>query len=221
MLCRFLGGLFGSSPLAIVGGALADIWGPVERGFALGLFSGATFIGPVAGPIAGGFITKSYLGWRWTLWLTLIMGAFFGTLALIVISESYVPVLLSRKAAKIRFATKNWAIHAPHDENRVDMNDIVEKYLFRPFKMLLLEPILTLVTIYMSFIYGMIYLFFESYPIAFREDRGWNAGVGALPFLGITLGVIIGVAIITYASNTRYKRKMEENGGRPVPEERL
>lgn len=49
MLCRFLGGMFGSAPLAIVGGALADFWGPVERGFALGLFSGATFIGPVAG----------------------------------------------------------------------------------------------------------------------------------------------------------------------------
>jgi len=41
MVCRFLGGTFRSSPLAIVGGALADFWGPVERGFALGLFSSA------------------------------------------------------------------------------------------------------------------------------------------------------------------------------------
>ena len=221
MLCRFFGGLFGSAPLAVIGGALADFWGPVERGFALGLFSGATFIGPVAGPIAGGFITQSHLGWRWTAWLTLIMGAFFGTLAMIIVSESYAPVLLSRKAAKIRFATKNWAIHAPHDESRVNMGDIVDRYLLRPFKMLLLEPILTLVTIYMAFIYGMIYLFFESYPIAFQEERGWNGGVGALPFLGITIGVIVGVTIITYTTNTRYRRKMEEHGGKPVPEERL
>ena len=221
MLCRFFGGLFGSAPLAIIGGTLSDFWGPVERGFALGLFSGATFIGPVAGPIAGGFITMSYLGWRWTAWITLIMGAFFGTLTFVFVDESYVPVLLSRKAANIRFATKNWAIHAPHDERRVDLHDIFERYLLRPFKMLVLEPILTLITIYMAFIYGMIYLFFESYPIAFQEDRGWNAGVGALPFLGITTGVIVGVAIITWASNTRYKRKMIENGGRPVPEERL
>ena len=221
MICRFLGGVFGSAPLAIIGGALADFWGPVDRGAALGLFAGATFIGPVAGPIMGGFITMSYLGWRWTAWITLIMGAFFGTVAFFVCSESYTPVLLSRKAAKIRFETRNWAIHAPHDEHQVDMHEIINKYLYRPFLMLALEPILTLITIYMAFIYGMIYLFFESYPVAFQQQRGWNMGVGALPFLGITIGVICGVLVVVYFTNGRYRRKMEENGGRPVPEERL
>ena len=87
--------------------------------------------------------------------------------------------------------------------------------------MLFMEPILVLITLYMAFIYGLIYLFFESYPVAFQEVRGWNGGVGALPFIGITIGVVMGVAIITYNSHTRFKRKMEENGGKPIPEERL
>ena len=221
MLSRFLIGLFGSAPLAIVGGTLADFWGPVERGFALGLFAGATFIGPVAGPIMGGFITQSYLGWRWTAWITLIMAAFFGPLAFFICSESYAPVLLQRKAAKIRFETKNWTTHAPADENQIDAKAIINKYLLRPFIMMALEPILVLITLYMSVIYGILYLFFEAYPIAFQEVRGWNGGVGSLPFLGITIGVIIGVAIITYTSNTRFKRKMQANGGKPIPEERL
>ena len=221
MLCRFVGGLFGSAPLAIIGGTLADFWGPVERGFALGLFAGATFIGPVAGPIVGGFLTQSYLGWRWTFWITLIMSAFFGTLSWFICPESYAPVLLQRKAAKIKFETKNWAIHAPADESQVNMKEIVEKYLFRPFIMMALEPILDLITLYMAFIYGILYLFFEAYPIAFQEVRGWNSGVGALPFIGITIGVIVGVAIIVHASNTRFRRKMEANGGKPIPEERL
>ena len=221
MLCRFFGGVFGSSPLAIIGGTLADFWGPVERGFALGLFAGATFIGPVAGPIVGGFITQSYLGWRWTAWITLIMASFFGMCALIICPESYTPVLLQRKAAKIRFETQNWAIRAPIDEKQVNMKEIVHKFLLRPFVMMALEPILVLMTIYMSLIYGILYLFFEAYPIAFQEVRGWNGGVGALPFIGITIGVVVGVAIITYTSNTRFKRKMEANGGKPIPEERL
>lgn len=221
MLSRFLGGMFGSAPLAIIGGALADFWGPVERGFALGLFAGAPFIGPVAGPIVGGFITKSHLGWRWTAWITLIMASFFGLLAFFICPESYTPVLLQRKAAKIRFETRNWAIHAPADESKVNMHEILHKYLYRPFIMMALEPILVLITFYMAFIYGTIHLFFEAYPIAFPEDRGWNAGVGALPFIGITLGVIVGVVIITYNSHTRFRRKLEENGGKPVPEERL
>ena len=213
--------MFGSAPLAIIGGALADFWGPVDRGFALGLFAGATFIGPVAGPIVGGFITMSYLGWRWTAWITLIMAAFFETLAFFICDESYTPVLLSRKASKIRFETKNWALHAPHDERQVDVHEILNKYLYRPFLMLALEPILTLITIYMALIYGMIYLFFEAYPITFQEQRGWNLGVGALPFLGITIGVILGVSIVIWSTKGRYRQKMEANGGRPVPEERL
>jgi DHA1 family multidrug resistance protein-like MFS transporter len=49
LICRFFQGLAGCAPLAIVGGALADIWNPVDRGVAISLFSAATFIGPVAG----------------------------------------------------------------------------------------------------------------------------------------------------------------------------
>lgn len=62
-----------TAPLAIVGGALADFWNPIDRGVAVCIFAGATFIGPVAGPIVGGFITMSYLGWRWTEYITAIM----------------------------------------------------------------------------------------------------------------------------------------------------
>src|SRR5947207_12398573 len=71
MVFRFLCGMFGCAPLAIVAGALADIWDPVSRGVAVALFAASTFIGPVAGPIAGGFIVHSPLGWRWTAWITL------------------------------------------------------------------------------------------------------------------------------------------------------
>ena len=73
----------------------------------------------------------------------------------------------------------------------------------------------------MFFIYGVVYLLFEAYPIAVQEQRHWNLGVGALPFLGITLGVMTGVLIIVYTSQTRFRRKMIANGGKPIPEERL
>ena len=149
------------------------------------------------------------------------MAGFFGIVAWFICSESYAPVLLQRKATKRRFETKNWAIHAPMDEKPVDTHEIIHKYLYRPFIMITLEPILILLTIYMAFIYGVLYLFFEAYPIAFQEQRHWNPGLGALPFISIIIGVTIGVGIITYFSNTRYKKAMEENGGKPIPEERL
>ncbi|KAK3082325.1 Citrinin biosynthesis cluster MFS transporter mrr1 [Coniosporium uncinatum] len=220
MLCRFFGGVFGSAPLGIVGGALADFWGPVDRGVAVCIFAGATFIGPVAGPIMGGFITMSHLGWRWTAWITMIMAAFFGVIGLFLIPETFAPLLLQKRAKKIRFETKNWAIHAKADESKVDLKTIVQKYLLRPFAMLVMEPILLVVTLYMALIYGILYLFFTVYPITFQQQRGWNAGVGALPFLGILIGVVLGGIFITVATKTRFARKLKEEG-HVVPEERL
>ncbi|MCJ1248048.1 hypothetical protein MMC30_005263 [Trapelia coarctata] len=220
MITRFLGGVFGCAPLAVVGGALADFWNPVDRGVAIAIFSAATFIGPVAGPIMGGFITESYLGWRWTAWITLIMVAFFGGVGMILVPETYAPVLLQRKAKKIRYETKNWSIHAKADENQVNFHEIMVKYLFRPFHMLVLEPILLLITLYLALIYGITYLLFEAFPISFQVQRGWSNGVGALPFLSITIGVIIGVIIISWVTKTRFARKLKKHG-KVIPEERL
>lgn len=221
MICRFIGGCFGAAPLAVVGGGLADIWNPVDRTLAICIFAGGTFIGPVGAPIIGGFIVDSYLGWRWTLWITLIMSVFFSIIGFFTIPETSAAAILQRRAKNLRYQTKNWALHAKADESRVDLRSIVTIYLARPLTMLYKEPILLLMTLYMSFIYGILYLFFEAFPITFQEQRGWNEGVGGLPFLSIIIGVILGSAIMVYSTKTRFVRKYRENGNKFVPEERL
>jgi MFS transporter, DHA1 family, multidrug resistance protein len=220
MICRFFGGLFGCAPLVIVGGAFADFWNPVDRGVAVAIFAAATFIGPVAGPIVGGFVTQSHLGWRWTAWLTLIMAAASGGTAVFIVPETYAGTILQRRATRLRHETKNWALHAKLDEQRVTASDILTRYLYRPFKMLIQEPILLLISIYLALIYGILYLFFEAYPISFQQERGWNLGVGALPFLGITVGVVFGAVLVSWITKTRFARKLKKHG-RVVPEERL
>lgn len=174
----------------------------------------------VFGPVIGSFITASYLGWRWTQWITLIMAGFFGLIALVVVPETYAPILLHKRAKKIRYETKNWAIHSEKDEEQVTPKDILTGFVLRPIKMLFTEPILIAVTIYMSLIYGILYLFFEAYPIAFSEVRGWSSYIGSLPFLAIIVGVAMGCGVIIWTTKTRFKRAMEEQG-HVVPEERL
>lgn len=89
-----------------------------------------------------------------TQWLTLIMACFFGTIVFIVVPETYAPVLLARRAKRLRHETGNWALHAKHEERRVDLKEIAQKYLTRPAKMMFQEPILALMTIYLSFVFG-------------------------------------------------------------------
>lgn len=221
MICRFLMGVFGCSPLAVVGGAMADFWNPVDRAIAIAMFASATFVGPVLGPIVGGFITDSHLGWRWTAWITLIASAAFGVIALLIVPETYAPVILQKRAARLRRETGNWALHSALDENRPNASEIVSKYLVRPIQMLFLEPILLLITIYLTLIYGILYLFFEAYPVSFQEVRGWTSlGIAGLPFLGIMIGVLCGVALIIWQTRTRFAHKLAKHG-RVVPEERL
>ncbi|EPS32860.1 hypothetical protein PDE_07821 [Penicillium oxalicum 114-2] len=221
MVCRFLVGVFGCSPLAVVGGAMADLWNPIDRAVAIAMFSSATFLGPVLGPIIGGFLTDSYLGWRWTAWITLITSSFFGLLALFIVPETYAPKLLQQRAARLRRETKNWALHSFLDEHEPSLAEIGQKYLLRPLQMLVMEPILICMTIYLALVYGILYLFFEAYPISFNLVRGWTSlGVAALPFIGIMIGVLFGAALIIYTTKTRFARKLAKHG-KVVPEERL
>ncbi len=221
---------------------MADIWGPIERAYGICVFAAAAFVGalprscqdwsmktkrlifqktgPVAGPIMGGFITQSHLGWRWTAWITLIMAALFGCIGLVVIPETSAARILQIKAKRLRYATQNWALHAKADESRVDLHTITHVYLIRPFVMFVQEPILALVTAYMSFLYGVIYLLFEAYPIAFQEERGWNPGVGSLPFAAFIVGIVMGTGVIAYSTRTNFARAFKKHG-KVIPEERL
>jgi MFS transporter, DHA1 family, multidrug resistance protein len=119
LLCRFWGGFFGACPLAVVAAVFSDMFDNKTRGLAITLFSMTVFTGPLLAPFIGGFITASYLGWRWTEWLAAIMGwaAFF--LDLLFLEETYPPVILISKAAELRRRTKNWGIHAKQEEIEV------------------------------------------------------------------------------------------------------
>ncbi|KMU77987.1 benomyl/methotrexate resistance protein [Coccidioides immitis RMSCC 3703] len=117
--------------------------------------------------------------------------------------------------------TGNPALRTALDDARPTMQDIFSKYFSRPLKMLVLEPILLLITLYLAITYGILYLFFFAYPISFQEVRGWkHPGVAALPFIGLFIGILAGCMFVVYFTRTRFARKMREAGS-VVPEERL
>jgi DHA1 family multidrug resistance protein-like MFS transporter len=147
------------------------------------------------------------------------MGFTFGIIGFFIIPETHSGRILQKRAKTLKYQTKNWALHAKVDEREVDFHDLVFVCFLRPFHMLFREPILFLITVYMSIVYGILYLFFSAYPISFQEKRGWNGGVGALPFIGIGVGVLLGCFTIVYMTKTRFARKLKKHG--LIPEERL
>jgi hypothetical protein len=55
--------------------------------------------------------------------------------------------------------------------------------------MLTSEPIIFCLALYNSFVYGLLYLLFEAFPIEYEQARGWTAVQGSLIFLAVLVGV--------------------------------
>lgn len=103
LICRFLSGAFGSSFMAVTGGALTDLWSsPISRGIAMDCFVLTGFIGPLLGSIAGTFIVHSSLSWRWTMWITAAVSASLSLFAFFFLPETYKPSLLPNQSPKER-----------------------------------------------------------------------------------------------------------------------
>lgn len=178
------------------------------------------FCGPLLGPLVGGFITESSLGWRWTEYLVGILGCIAFLLDLVFLQETYPPVILVSKAAELRRRTKNWGIHSKQEEIEIDVKELITKNFSRPMRLLFTEPIVFLISLYMSFIYGILYLFLTAYPLVFEGVYGMSAGIGGLPFLGMVVGMLAAGVYIVCTQNA-YNRKLDANGGVPIPEWRL
>jgi len=56
--------------------------------------------------------------------------------------------------------------------------------------------------------------------VSFQEERGWNPGVGSLPFTAFIVGIAMGTGLIAYSTRTNFNKAYKQHG-KPVPEERL
>ncbi|KPI35822.1 putative transporter [Cyphellophora attinorum] len=220
MISRFFMGVFGSCPLAVVAAMYADIWRAEVRGLALTVFAAAVFMGPMIAPFIGAFTVTSYLGWRWDGYWSAIMGFTTFLLILVLVKETYPPIVLVNKAEYLRRRTRNWAIHAKQEEIEIDLKDLISKNLSRPLRMLVEEPILLLMGFYLSFVYGLVYISLAAFPFVFVGKHHIKPGVAELPYLGMLIGMF-GVAGTSIAMNGRWVKKFHANGGRGMPEWRL
>jgi MFS transporter, DHA1 family, multidrug resistance protein len=222
LVTRFFGGFFASAPLTNGGGFIADIWDAVGRGVAITIFSAAVFVGPIVGPIVGAFVVPSYLGWRWDFWILMILSGTCLVLSVLFLPETFHPVLLQKKAKRLRKSdpVKNGNKYAAFDKQDTSFKAMLDRTLLRPFHMLLLEPILVLITIYIGVVYGLIYALFELFPIIFNETRGLPIRFSGLFFIGSGIGTTLG-SLYIYLEGRKYTKLVKKWHGSPPPEERL
>ncbi|KAI2464874.1 MFS general substrate transporter [Annulohypoxylon bovei var. microspora] len=219
LVARAIDGIAFSAPMTLVGGTLADLWRSEERGIPMAAFSAAPFIGPAVGPLVGGFLSDA-AGWRWLYWIHLILAFIVWVLITFTVPETYAPTILARRAKKMREETGEQDYVTEEDIDKRPFAERLGIFLVRPFQLLFGELIVFLISLYMSVLYGLLYMFFVAFPIIFQEGKGYSAGITGLMFIPLAVGVIAS-AICAPLVNTHYRKLISKYNGLPPPELRL
>merc|ERR1712093_220008 len=218
---RFLTGFFGSPVLATGGASLGDMYRPAKRAYAIAVWGLAAICGPVLGPLIGGFAAQ-HKGWKWPIWELLWLSGFALIVLIVCLPETSSANILYRRSRRLRKLTGRSDLKCEPEIQGEQMTakDIAMMTLIRPFSLTFTEPILFLLNLYIALIYGLLYIWFESFVIVFTGIYGFNLGLEGLSFVGILVGgfVVIGpfFAYLYYIQEPQFN----ENG-ELKPEKRL
>ncbi|KAM0808992.1 putative Major facilitator superfamily (MFS) profile domain-containing protein [Seiridium cardinale] len=194
---RFFSGCFGIAPATMGGGSLADMIPIQKRGRAMSIWS-----------LGLGVIWVVAIAWGAT---TVV---FF-----LVARETYAPVLLERKATQLRKTSGNPNLRSKLDRglSRKQMQMLA---LSRPIKLTLFSPIAASLNGYMAVIYGIFYLLLTTFTFVFEESYGFSADIAGLAYMGLDVGMFIGLIIIGKTSDRILAKLAAKNNGQQKPEYR-
>ena len=132
----------------------------------------------------------STVSWRWSFWVVLIYAG-VSFVPLLLLPETFGPILLKRRAKKMRSEKNDPNIYAPIELEKKGFVQMATVILTRPIRMFLFEALVLVTCTYLALIFGILYLYFEAYPIIFQGIYHMDAGISALAFIPIGIGALI------------------------------
>lgn len=109
--------------------------------------------------------------------------------------ETYAPVLLAQRAAKLRKADPNANVWAASELEPHDLKQLAGVVLTRPIRMFITELIVMATCLYLALLYAIFYMSFQAFPLIFQNVYGLSPGVTGLCFLPIGAGALLAVPI--------------------------
>ncbi|PYH95722.1 MFS transporter [Aspergillus ellipticus CBS 707.79] len=216
LIARLFQGVGASTFSTMVGGVISDIWHAEERNTPMALFSGAALFGTGLAPLISSVIV-SRTSWRWVYYSHAIVSAVFVLAIYFFFKETRGSVLLSRKAAAINkyyeqleaaghlgviMGEKNearrirWKVKS--DEQRQSLMQMVSISCYRPFHMLVTEPVVFFFSLWVSFSWAVLYLQFGSIPLVFETNHNFTLEQVGAVFTSMCVGAILITLISIY-----------------------
>ncbi|CAG8944416.1 unnamed protein product [Penicillium salamii] len=225
VVTRFFGGGASSVSINIVGGSISDVWfGDKARSLPMSLFGFTSVVGIALGPFIGAAIQQIHKDspWRWIFYIQIIYNAALIPVFWLILRETRADVILKKRAKKLRKETGR-EIYAEADLNTTSVWKLMQVSFERPTRMLITEPVVIFFTLWVSFAWGILFLFFSSVAQTFSANYGWGTFQTGLVQLAISVGAVIGTVFNPiqdwiYLNSAKRNR---ERPGKAIPEARL
>lgn len=140
----------------------------------------------------------------------------------LILRETRGDVILKKRAQRLRKETGR-EIYAESELDKPSVAELLKVSFMRPTKMLISEPVVIFFTLWISFAWGILFLFFSSVVQTFGDSYGFDIFQTGLIQLSITVGAVIGT-LVNPVQDWLYLRtasKNTERPGKPIPEARL
>lgn len=195
LVFRGISGFFGSPSLVTAAATIGDLYDPARTAYGVCIWAAFGVGGPVFGPLLGGFAAPAK-GWRWTVWIYTWMCAFCLVMMFFLLPETSAANILYKRAKRLREKTgddrfrSQSEIDAAHHTTRDHLT-----VLGRAFILLFTEPIVFVMDMFTALVYGVLFIWFESFPLVFGGIYGFDLGAQGLVYLGIFIGLVITVPL--------------------------
>ncbi|KAG1734007.1 major facilitator superfamily domain-containing protein [Suillus lakei] len=213
VVSRALQGVFCSCGASLVGGSIADIWQPHERGLPMSLYAFSSLFSFGLGSAFGGLIAASpHLGWRWVQWVHVMFTGASVLVVILVLRETRSSIVLARIAKDTRKMTGDPRYRSSTEIDKPSMTSLIKISCTRPLYLLLTEPIVQSISLWCGFTWGVVFCLLESVTTEFQSVYNFTVSETGFVFLCQrkvillhTVGAIIGLIANMY-QDTLYRK---------------
>jgi multidrug resistance protein len=218
---RTISGFFGSVGIANGGGTINDMFPSSGRARVYGWYLLGPLLGPVLGPLLGGVIVQR-LGWRWIYWVLTVICSCNTLAGVLLLEESYAPVLLARKKKKLEQQSENHTTFSYEGQDERPLRQKLSMSLRRPL-VIFYQPTVLILGAYQALIFGTTYTVYTQLQEIFANENAYNFDTEQVGLLALAtgLGSVTSVLFFVPQIDTVYNRLAARNKGIALPEYRL
>ena len=177
----------------------------------MALFSGGALFGTGLGPLVSGFIAQN-TNWRWVFWIQVITCGILVSAVTLFFKETRGSIILSKKAKclnkwyeereeagyfgfempaspaseKTEIQRLRWKVKS--DEERESISKMIGISVYRPFHLLVTEPVVFFFSLWVAFAWAVLYLTFGSIPLVFGRSHGFTIQQSGAVFAAMIVG---------------------------------